>query len=196
VTPEIEVCWPKDADERLRSEFHHVMYAVVERGGAVGYLTPPTRAETDGWLEETLAAARAGDGAVALATVDGRVSGCGAWRRGPAPIFGHYAEVQKVMAHPAARGLGLGRLVTGALVENARAAGVETLALGVRGNNHGAIDLYEQLGFREWGRLPNVIAVGEERYDDVRMFLDLGHGPEVIRRGSQPGGPGSSPGRR
>jgi ribosomal protein S18 acetylase RimI-like enzyme len=26
-----------------------------------------------------------------------------------------------------------------------------------RGNNHGAIELYEQLGFREWGRQPNVI---------------------------------------
>jgi hypothetical protein len=61
VTPEIEVCWPTDAnadaDERLRSEFHRLVYAVVEHGGAVGYLTPPTRAETDGWLAETLDAA-------------------------------------------------------------------------------------------------------------------------------------------
>ena len=43
--------------------------------------------------------------------------------------------------------------------------------------------------------LPNVIEVGDERYDDVRMCLDLGRDPYVVLRGSGPGGPGSSPRR-
>jgi ribosomal protein S18 acetylase RimI-like enzyme len=99
------------------------------------------------------------------------------------------ADVEKVMAHPHARGLGLGRLIVDALISNARAAEIETLALGVRGNNHGAIEIYEQLGFREWGRHPNVIEIGDERYDDVCMTLDLGRKPHVALHGSAPAPP-------
>jgi GNAT superfamily N-acetyltransferase len=100
------------------------------------------------------------------------------------------------MAHPAARGLGLGRLVVSELVSSARRAGLELLTLGVRGNNYGTIQLYEELGFREWGRLPNRIVVGDLRFDDVKMMLPLGFAPGVRLHGSGPGGPGASPPRR
>ncbi|GGL02717.1 hypothetical protein Sme01_19630 [Sphaerisporangium melleum] len=193
----IELTWPSAADDVLRAQVHRVIHAVVRAGGAVGHLAPPGRDETDRFLDEVLAGVRAGDAALALARVDGVVSAMGMWRRSLAPVFAHSAEVGKVMAHPSARGLGLGRLVVDGLIANARAAGLEILTLGARGNNHGAIELYEELGFREWGRLPNVIAVGRERFDDVRMFLDLGNrAPEVVLRGSSAGGPGSSPRRR
>jgi hypothetical protein len=66
----------------------------------------------------------------------------------------------------------------------------------VRGNNHLAIQLYEELGFAEWGRLPDVIEVGDERFDDVRMYLKLSTPAHLILRGSRPSGPGSSPRRR
>jgi hypothetical protein len=57
-------------------------------------------------------------------------------------------------------------------------------------------ELYEELGFREWGRLPNVIEDGDERFDDVRMFLKLNQPGNLILRGSSGCGPGSSPSRR
>jgi L-amino acid N-acyltransferase YncA len=44
--------------------------------------------------------------------------------------------------------------VTEALIKSAFSAGIETLQLGVRGDNHLAIELYEELGFREWGDCP------------------------------------------
>ena len=69
---------------------------------------------------------------------------------------------------PSARGLGLGRRVTTALVDSARAAGVEQLLCDVRGNNHAAVALYRSLGFREYGRLPDFLAVGVHRFDRVR----------------------------
>lgn len=191
----LELRWPTSADNRLRAEIHRVFHDVVERGGAIGYLSPPTKAETDAWLDEILAAVAVGDAALAVACIDGRVEATGLWRRRPGPVFAHSADVEKVMAHPHVRGLRLGHLIVAALIDSAKNAQLETLALGVRGNNHGAIELYEQLGFREWGRLPNVIEVGDERYDDVRMFLDLGRGRGVVLRGSGPGGPGSSPRR-
>jgi len=48
-------------------------------------------------------------------------------------------------------------------------------------------------GFAEWGRLPDVIEVGDERFDDVRMYLKLGTPEHLLLRGSRPAGPGSSP---
>lgn len=120
----------------------------------------------------------------------------GLWKRHEAHFFQHMAELAKIMAHPRARGLGLGAMVTQALIDNAAAAGIETLQLGVRGNNHLAIDLYEQLGFREWGRLPDVIEVGHERFDDVRMFLDLGRPSHLTLHGHTSRGPGSSSSQR
>ncbi|WP_367131380.1 N-acetyltransferase family protein [Saccharothrix sp. HUAS TT1] len=190
---EIDLSWPVVADERLRAEVHEVLHAVVAAGGAIGWLEPPVRAETDAWLDGVLASPA--DGALVVARVDGVLRGTATWRRSDSEVFGHMAEVRRVTSHPAARGLGLGRRLVGAVVEHARAAGVEVLTLGVRGNNHGAIELYESLGFREWGRLPNVIAVGDVRYDDVRMHLPLGHREGVVLHGSAPGGPGSSPAR-
>lgn len=76
---------------------------MVERGGAVGYAVPPTHDETDRWLDGVLRLVEVGDAALALALVHGRVAATGLWRRGPKPIFAHYADLQKVMAHPAAR---------------------------------------------------------------------------------------------
>ena len=187
-----DLTWPDTPDEALLSAVHRLLRAVVERGGAVGYVDPPAREQTDPWLEELLKSVRDGDARLALALVDGTVQGMGLWRRDPSPVFAHSAEVGKVMAHPEARGLGLGRLVVSALIGSARDAGIETLTLGVRGNNHGAIALYESLGFREWGRLPNSIEVGRRRFDSVRMFVELGRAPDVILHGSAPGGPGSS----
>jgi ribosomal protein S18 acetylase RimI-like enzyme len=85
--------------------------------------------------------------------------------------------------------------VTRALIASAARAGIETLHLGVRGNNHMAIQLYGEAGFAEWGRLPDVIEVGDERFDEVRMYLRLSSPAHLILRGSGLSGPGSSPRR-
>lgn len=190
---EIDLSWPTVADERLRAEVHEVLHAVVAAGGAIGWQKPPGRAETDAWLDSVLASPA--DGALVVARVDGVLRGTATWRRSESEVFEHMAEVRRVTAHPAARGLGLGSRLVRAVIEHARAAGLEMLTLGVRGNNHGAIQLYETLGFREWGRLPNVIAVGDVRFDDVRMYLPLGHREGVVLHGSASGGLGSSPAR-
>jgi ribosomal protein S18 acetylase RimI-like enzyme len=146
-------------------------------------------------LDDVLVAVRSSDSALVVGLVGGTVQATGLWRRGGERLFAHCAAVEKVMAHPDARGLGLGRMIVTALIDDARAAGIETLDLSVRGNNHGAIELYEQLGFTEWGRRPNVVEVGHERYDEVRMSQRLGQAPHVILRGSPPDGPGCSPRR-
>jgi hypothetical protein len=70
----------------------------------------------------------------------------------------------------------------GALIDDARQAGIESLDLGVRGNNHDAIQRYESLGFLVWGRRPNVVESGDDRYDEVRMSSDAGPPPRAGQR--------------
>ncbi|GHH62745.1 GNAT family N-acetyltransferase [Lentzea cavernae] len=187
--------WLSEADDHLRAEIHAVVHDVVAAGGAVGYHSPPSHDRISDWLDSVLKLVRNGDAAFAVAVVDGIVRAVGMWRRGSTAVFQHRAEVQQIMAHPSARGLGLGRLVMEGLVENARAQGLEILMLGVRGNNHGAIELYESLGFRECGRMPNAIAVGTQRWDDVWMYLPLGYPEGTQLNGAAAGGLGSSPRR-
>lgn len=187
--------WLTEADDRLRTEIHTVVHDVVAAGGAVGYHEPPTLDRISTWLDDVLKQVRNGDAAFAAALVDGVVRAIGLWRRGGTAVFQHRAEIQQIMAHPSARGLGLGRQVVQGLIDSAREAGFEIVMLGTRGNNHGAIELYESLGFRECGRMPNAIAVGNERWDDVWMYLPLGYPEGTLLHGGNPGGLGSSPRR-
>jgi ribosomal protein S18 acetylase RimI-like enzyme len=193
--PEISLRWLTEADDQVRAEIHTVVHDVVASGGAVGYHEPPTLERISLWLDGVLKQVRDNNAAFAAATVDGVVQAVGLWRRGSTAVFQHRAEIQQIMAHPGARGLGLGKLVVGGLIDRARDAGIEILMLGVRGNNHGAIELYESLGFREHGRMPNAIAVGNERWDAVDMYLPLGYPEGTVLNGAKAGGLGSSPRR-
>jgi ribosomal protein S18 acetylase RimI-like enzyme len=193
--PEISLRWLTEADDQMRAEIHSVVHDVVAAGGAVGYHEPPTMERISLWLDGVLKQVRNHDAAFAAATVDGVVRAVGLWRRGGTAVFQHRAEIQQIMAHPGARGLGLGKLVVAGLIDRAREAGIEIVMLGVRGNNHGAIELYESLGFREYGRMPNAIAVGNERWDAVDMYLPLGYPEGTVLNGSKAGGLGSSPRR-
>lgn len=185
--------WPEHASEALGDEVHRVVHAVSALGGAVGWLSAATREQSDAWLQPLLHKVGAGNARLCVARVDGVLQALGTWTRNEYAIFTHRALVGKIMAHPDARGLGLGKAVTSALIEDARAAGIETLTLAVRGNNHLAVALYEELGFTEWGRLRNVIEIGDERYDSIEMSLVLQRPQGVILKGSDGSGPGSSP---
>ena len=191
--PVIDLQWPAAGSETLYRQLHRVVRAVAVGGGAVGWLVPPDRSGSQAWVDSVLRAVDAGDAALCVAVVDGQAEACGCWRRDTAVIFRHRAEVTKIMAHPDARGLGLGRMVTVAVVDHARRAGFETLHLGVRGNNHLAIALYEDLGFVECGRIPDVIEVGDLRFDEVRMYTKLPRPPGVVWCGTDESGPGGSP---
>jgi ribosomal protein S18 acetylase RimI-like enzyme len=193
VAADVALTWPTQMTAELAEQSYALIGAVTALGGAIGWLRPPSRAQTDDWLTGMLASAAAGDGAMCAAWLDGRLAAMGAWRREEAAYFRHMAELLKIMVHPEARGRRLGLRVTRALIASAARAGIETLHLGVRGNNHLAIQLYEEAGFAEWGRLPDVIEVGDERFDEVRMYLRLSSPAHLILRGSGPSGPGSSP---
>jgi ribosomal protein S18 acetylase RimI-like enzyme len=189
----LEVRWPAAASPELYDAVHRVVTAVMEHGGAVGWLGVPTRDETVAWLDGILAAVAADQARFAVLSDRDRIEALGRWARYEKPTVAVNADIQQVMVHPAARGRGLARMIVAALVADARRHGVETLTLDVRGNNHAAMALYESLGFTVCGRLPDFVAVGDDRWDRVLFRLDLRRADAPIRRhGGRPIGLGAS----
>ena len=179
-------------DETTYAAVHACVAAVAAAQGAVGWLEVPDRAEVDAWLDRTLLTGRTVAAYAPRERGEGdRLVGLGHWERLAYPVLAGNAELKKIMTVPDARGSGVARAVTTALVEDARADGVEVLTLDCRGNNHGALALYASLGFVTTGRRPDVIAVGAERFDQVLLHLDLRTGPgDTVRHGSRREGPG------
>jgi ribosomal protein S18 acetylase RimI-like enzyme len=192
----VRMQWLDSADDEVRASAYRLVSGVMEQGGAVGWLGVPTRAECDEWLDGVLASAAAGRTRAVVVRDDGGagpIQAMGRWTRYDKPTVALNAEILQLMVHPEARGRGLARVVLRALVADARAHGVETLTLDVRGNNHAAMALYEGQGFTVYGRLPDFVAVGDERWDRVLYRLDLRSGRAPVRRhGARPVGPGSS----
>lgn len=191
-----ELAWPTATDEGLYAGVHRVIAAVAAVGGAVGWLHEPARAEVDDWLDTLVGQVRARRARLLVVRRNRRIEALGYWARLAGVVFERNAEMRKVMTHPDARGQGLARLVVRSLVDDAAADGIEVLVLDVRGNNHAALDLYESEGFTVYGRPPDLIAVGKERFDRVCFYRELGRPPGVVRHGGRVEGPGASAGRR
>jgi ribosomal protein S18 acetylase RimI-like enzyme len=161
------------ADEDVVDAAQAILAELVAGGAALGWVDPPSKAEIAELMAKVSAASRAGDGALRLAYSGKRLVGLGYWLRYERPTHRPNADLEKLAIASDAQGLGVGRLLTAALVDSAREAGIEILTLDARGDNTNALHLYRTLGFREYGRLPGFVAVGERRYDKVFYMLDF-----------------------
>ncbi|SEL37441.1 GNAT family N-acetyltransferase [Streptacidiphilus jiangxiensis] len=152
---------------------HRLLAELVRGGAALGWVDPPSHEEVALLLTDVAAQVQAGDAALRVAVLEGRLVGLGYWTRYARPTHRPHADLEKVAVDPAAQGRGVGRALVSALVADARAADIEVLTLDARGDNANALHLYRNLGFTEYGRLPDFVAVGERRYDKVFCMLDL-----------------------
>jgi len=89
-------------------------------------------------------------------------------------LDGAWAELKRMWVIPAARGLGLSKLILAALEARARSEGVRTLRLETGVENHAALGLYARAGFKR--RDP----FGDYRADPLSVFMekDLSESPE------------------
>jgi len=173
----------------------HVLVAeMVHEGAALGWLEVPSRTELGDLVADLIAASETDDACLILAEDGDDILGFAYWTRRELDTLRPHADVGRIAVSTRARGQGVGRRVLQALVDGAAAAGIEVLTLDVRGNNHAAMALYEHFGFREYGRLPDYIAIGDERWDNVFYALDLRDSAEdgLVRHGRRTVGPGSS----
>ncbi|MCL7493561.1 GNAT family N-acetyltransferase [Streptomyces sp. MCA2] len=165
------------ADPELAAGFaasvHRILADLVRGGAPLGWVDPPGADEVAELVDRVLRAARSGDGALRAAYAGGRLVGLGYWLRYARPTNRQHADLEKLAVAPEAHGQGIGRSLTSALVEDARDAGIEVLTLDARADNTRALDLYRSLGFSEYGRLPDFVAMGGRRYDKVFYLLDF-----------------------
>lgn len=184
-------------DEASVGEVAALIAAAVERREPLGLAGPLSAAEYREYLEELLNSAAVGDAGLGV-VVDshGTVLGTAQWTRSAYRTRRVLAELDRVCVVPPARGLGVGRMLVDLLAADAADHGVEVIGLEVRGNNHGAIALYESCGFRRTGLVPNAVAEDVDRYDIVLMHRELGRPSDVRLVGSRPIGIGASALRR
>ncbi|KMK67317.1 GNAT family N-acetyltransferase [Puniceibacterium sp. IMCC21224] len=110
------------------------------------------------------------DGALLLASSGTQFLGCGMYRRFDATS----CEIKRVYVDDAARGMGLGRALMQALLDQARVAGYTTARLDTMKSLLGARALYNTLGFRETGPYYDVpdVARGHLCYFEYDLTLD------------------------
>ncbi|MER5727329.1 N-acetyltransferase [Streptomyces sp. NPDC002138] len=162
-----------DLGARFAESAHRILADLVRGGAALGWVEPPAPGEVAELLAHVTAAAHAGDAALRAAYVGRRLVGLGYWLRYARATHRPHADLEKLAVDAGAHGLGIGRALTAALIADAGRAGIEVLTLDARGDNANALHLYESLGFREYGRLPDFVAVGAQRFDKVFSMLDL-----------------------
>ncbi|NUP18104.1 MAG: GNAT family N-acetyltransferase [Streptomyces sp.] len=85
----------------------------------------------------------------------------------------HVRQIQGLAVADEARGLGVGRALIRAAVEESRRRGARRLTLRVLGHNTPARKLYEAEGFVVEGVLPEEFFLGGEYVDDVMMGRSL-----------------------
>jgi ribosomal protein S18 acetylase RimI-like enzyme len=192
----VRVGWPVRSTEGLEdpaAQVVRLVRAVMAEGAALGWSGVPTQEQALAWWQDLLAEVDAGRAAVSAAYDEGELVGLAEWRRYDLGPQTQNADLEKLLVARSCRGAGVGAALVEDLLAQARADGVETVTLQCRGNNHGAIRLYQRLGFDEFGRLRDFVAAGNERWDKVLMAIDLRTGAEpLVRHGSDPVGEGAS----
>jgi len=88
-------------------------------------------------------------GALLLAKVNGEVAGCCALRPLDSSDYVNAAEMKRLYVRPAFRGLGLGRQLAEAILDEARMGGYDSVLLDTLDDMEIARAMYEELGFKE-----------------------------------------------
>jgi RimJ/RimL family protein N-acetyltransferase len=136
--------------------------------------THSTRDEETEWLADRLSAIEKGNLIALIAEVDGRVVGSSdvAQRMPENPQHKHVGVLGIAMLKNA-RGLGLGKMLIGSLLQLSKQAGLKIIILDVFETNKVARRLYERVGFVEVGKIPKAINQHGKYIDLIRFALEI-----------------------
>ncbi len=165
---------PAAVDPGLRAALLACWRDVTNTGGAVGFPVVPVDDATVAPVLDALLGSLSPGVQLLVATGDDGIAGWLVLERNPQPIFAHWATLKRVQTHPAARGTGVGGRLLTAAADRARELGLDALHLTVRAGT-GADGFYARYGYREVGRWPGAIRLGDgELRDELLMHLPLG----------------------
>jgi len=199
-TPKYDVYRLTDPSDTQIRQLHDLVTTMVNEGAALGWVEPPSERDIRELVADLMQASELDNACLVIAeTIRGeavplQIMGFAYWIRRDGETEEPHADIPKVAVSSNARGGGLGRRIVEELISYGRKTGIEILTLDVRGNNHAAMALYERLGFCEYGRIGDFVAVDNERWDNVYFSLDLREAEEddLVRHGDAPRGPGAS----
>jgi ribosomal protein S18 acetylase RimI-like enzyme len=134
-------------------------HSAILDGGGFGWVTPPGRGALESYFRGVLLVP---EREFFVAKLNGVIVGSAQLVRPP-----RNNEAQAFSAHlmhsfiaPYARGHGLARLLISRVEEAARALGYQVLNLDVRETQDVAIQLYQSMGYHQWGTHPAYARVG------------------------------------
>jgi len=131
-----------------------VMQACVESGASVSFLSPLPLADAEAFFRRKSSEIATGKRILLAAWLDGALVGTVSVDLDTPPNQPHRAEIQKLLVHPNARRLGIGRALMAQAEQAAAAAGRTLLTLDTRADDHGE-RLYHGSGWIEAGRIPD-----------------------------------------
>lgn len=85
----------------------------------------------------------------------------------------HKGVLGAMYVAPSARGSGAADALISAVLDHARAEGVEQVLLTCNANNARAIRVYERHGFKLWGVESRALKAGDAYFDDAHMVRPL-----------------------
>lgn len=119
-------------------------------------------------------ARRVAEVATFAAERDGRLLGLAGLARESSPKRRHRGTLVRMYVRPEARGSGAADALVEAVLDHARAEGLDSVILAVTVGNQAAGRLYDRHGFTVYGIEPGALKFGDQSYDDeLRIrFLD------------------------
>ena len=156
-------------------EFANTLFEERGRNPDLGIISLDRRVSRSGekkYLDRVLAGIRKDEEVSVAAFGGGRMVGnCDVKRRTLYDVM--HTGVLGIAIIDGYRGFGLGAAMVRTALSQARRIGVWLVELQVFSSNEPAIRLYQRLGFRRIGTVPNKILRGRRHIDEALMYIDL-----------------------
>jgi GNAT superfamily N-acetyltransferase len=157
----------------LREEIVSLWTEVTNAGGAVGFVEPVTREDVLPMADDAFAAIEEGPDRLLAGYERERLVAMLIFVDNRFALKDHWCTLKRVMVHPDCQGRGYGVAIMREAERLARHLGREALHVTVRGGL-GLERFYTGLGYKEVGRLPGALRVGQgDDRDEALMWLPL-----------------------
>ncbi|WP_170763462.1 GNAT family N-acetyltransferase [Ruegeria lacuscaerulensis] len=145
----------EDTFDHALTDLTEILHACVHTGASIGFILPFTTDQArDYWQNRVRPDLQSGALDLFAALENGRIVGTVQLIPAAMPNQPHRADVAKLLVHPDARRMGLGRALMNALEIRAAELNRTVLVLDTRSSDPSRI-LYQNLGFQIAGEIPN-----------------------------------------